>query len=327
MIDEHHPLAAGSTALPASPWQSAGAQGGARAAVETGTQVSGPADGGCDQSPLVAVRKPAGASGDFAGLPGELSDGETTADLPVGIGDRLEARFVDQAGTEQRTLWLEAARGVCLEECVPVRRFPVRHGKRMAPGWWWSATNGRLVHYGSGVMRTQVMLLDWDPTVVAIACRPVELAWSERDGGWVRHSPHLMARLADGRGLLADCAGHGDISPRLSCRAAVMEAAAAAAGWQYRVLRPPDPVLAANLRWLAGYRHPRYKGGELARRAAEAFRRPRPLIEGVHELGDPIQVFPVVFHALWHGDLSAPLGVPLHERVTVTAVARGRGPG
>ncbi|MFJ2232119.1 TnsA-like heteromeric transposase endonuclease subunit [Streptomyces halstedii] len=141
----------------------------------------------------------------------------------------------------------------------------------------------------------------------------------KRDGAWVRHAPHLMARLAEGRGLLADCAGHGDISPRLACRAAVMEAAAAAAGWQYRVLRPPDPVLAANLRWLAGYRHPRYRGGELAGRAAEVFRRPRPLIEGVRELGDPVQVFPVAFHALWHGKLSAPLEVPLHERVTVTA--------
>jgi hypothetical protein len=175
-------------------------------------------------------------------------------------------------------------------------------------------------------MRTQVMLLDHDPSVVAIMCRPVELTWRDREGSRVRHAPHLMARLADGRGLLADCAGHGEISPRLAARAVVMEAAAAAVGWQYRVLRPPDPVLAANLRWLAGYRHPRYKGGELAGRAAEAFGRPRPLVEGVRELGDPVQVFPVVFHALWHGSLSASLEEPLHERVTVTAGSPGRGP-
>ncbi|MEV0281325.1 TnsA-like heteromeric transposase endonuclease subunit [Streptomyces sp. NPDC050610] len=255
------------------------------------------------------------------------ADAEAAAELLVRIGDGLEARFVDQAGTEQRTLWPEAARGVCLEECGPVRRFPVRRGKRMAPGWWWSATDGRLVHYASGVMRTQVMLLDHDPSVVAIACRPVELTWSERDGGPVRHAPHLMARLTDGRGLLADCAGHGEISPRLASRAAVMEAATAAVGWQYQVLRPPDPVFATNLRWLAGYRHPRYQGGELAVRAAEVFRQPRPLIEGVRELGDPVQVFPVIFHALWHGGVSAPLDVPLHERVTVTTVPQSRGRG
>ncbi|MEW2636060.1 TnsA-like heteromeric transposase endonuclease subunit [Streptomyces sp. NPDC048389] len=251
-------------------------------------------------------------------------DAEATAELPVGFDDRVEARFVEQAGTERRMPWAEAARGVCWEECGPVRRFPVRRGKRMAPGWWWSATDGRLVHYASGVMRTQVMLLDHDPSVVAIACRPVELTWPGHDGGWVRHAPHLMARLADGSGLLADCAGRGDISPRLASRAAVLEVAAAAVGWRYQVLRPPDPVLTANVRWLAGYRHPRYRGGELAVRAAEVFRRPRPLIEGVHELGDPVQVFPVVFHALWHGDLSAQLEKPLHERVNVTAVPQGR---
>ncbi|MEU5403892.1 TnsA-like heteromeric transposase endonuclease subunit [Streptomyces californicus] len=251
-------------------------------------------------------------------------DAEAPWVLAAGISE-VEARFVDPAGNEQRMTWADAARGVCLEESGPVRRFPVRHGKRMAPGWWWSATDGRLVHYASGVMRTQVMRLDHDPHVVAIACRPVELTWYSRDGGRVRHAPHLMARLADGRGLLADCAGHGEISPRLAARAAVMEAAAAAVGWQYRVLRPPDPVLAANLRWLAGYRHPRYRGGELAGRAAAAFRRPQPLIEGVRELGDPVQVFPVVFHALWHGDLSAPLDAPLHERVNVTAVPQARG--
>ncbi|MGW3828233.1 TnsA-like heteromeric transposase endonuclease subunit [Streptomyces sp. NPDC005071] len=266
-------------------------------------------------------------SGHRAGLPDALpEDAEATRELPAGIGE-VEARFVDHAGHEQRMPWPDAARGVCLEECGPVRRFPVRHGKRMAPGWWWSATEGRLVHYASGVMRTQVMLLDHDPSVVAIACRPVELTWREGDGVVVRHAPHLMARLADGRGLLADCAGHGEISARLASRAAVMEAAAAAVGWQYRVLRPPEPVVAANLRWLAGYRHPRYRGGELAGRAAEVFRRPRPLIEGVRELGDPAQVLPVVFHALWHGDLSAPPDVPLHERVTVTVGTQGQGRG
>lgn len=63
-------------------------------------------------------------------------DAEANAELPVGIGDGLEARFVDQAGAEQRMPWAEAARGVCWEECGAVRRFPVRHGKRMAPGWW-----------------------------------------------------------------------------------------------------------------------------------------------------------------------------------------------
>ncbi|MEW2120890.1 TnsA-like heteromeric transposase endonuclease subunit [Streptomyces sp. NPDC005474] len=220
--------------------------------------------------------------------------------------------------------WVDVVLGIRLENCGPVRPFPVRSGKRMAPGWWWSATDGHLVRYGSGLMRTQVMLLDYDPRIVAVACRPVELIWRAPDGSCCQHAPHLMARLADGSGLLLDCAGREDISQRLAYRAEVVAAAAASVGWQYRIARPPDPVLAANLGWLAGYRHPRYKGAELAGRVAEAFQRPRPLIEGVGDLGDPAEVLPVVFHALWNGDLSAPLDAPLHERVTVTVSGAGR---
>ncbi|MGW3513574.1 hypothetical protein [Streptomyces sp. NPDC000994] len=30
-----------------------------------------------------------------------------------------------------------------------IRTVSVRRGKRLASGWWWSSTTGRLVHYGS----------------------------------------------------------------------------------------------------------------------------------------------------------------------------------
>ncbi|WP_315903738.1 TnsA-like heteromeric transposase endonuclease subunit [Streptomyces rhizosphaerihabitans] len=98
-----------------------------------------------------------------------------------------------------------------------------------------------------------------------------------------------------------------------------MEAACADVGWTYRRLQPPDEVLTANLKWLAGYRHPR-NAGQPGQRAAvlEAFRRPRPLMEGTEAVGDPIKVLPAVFHTLWHGQLTTPLETPLHERAVVT---------
>lgn len=52
-----------------------------------------------------------------------------------------------------------------------------------------------------------------------------------------------------------------------------------------------------------------------------AFGSPRPAVEAVRELGDPIAVWPAVFHALWSGVLSVRLGEPLHERVIIS-VAR-----
>ncbi|WP_435179139.1 hypothetical protein [Actinacidiphila sp. bgisy145] len=49
----------------------------------------------------------------------------------------------------------------------------------------------------------------------------------------------------------------------------------------------------------------------------EAFAAPQPLIEAVEAVGDPTEVLPCVFHALWHGRLTARLGTPLHEPVLV----------
>ncbi|MFE7113982.1 TnsA-like heteromeric transposase endonuclease subunit [Streptomyces sp. NPDC057654] len=236
----------------------------------------------------------------------------------------MTARFVDPAGIEHEAPWLEAAGEQRLEECLPVQQFPVLKGRRVAPGWWWSSTNGYLVHYGFKAMRTQVMMLDRDPQVVALACRPVELLWHGRGGRTVSHAPHLMARLTDGSGLLVDCASRFGAGRRLVWRAAHLEGAAAAAGWHYRLVAPPPPVVEANVRWLAGYRHPRCAQGRLPE-VAECFRAPTALVEGVRLLGDPIAVWPSVFHALWVGVLSVPLRRPLHERVVAVACAAEAG--
>ncbi|MFF9119055.1 TnsA-like heteromeric transposase endonuclease subunit [Streptomyces massasporeus] len=211
-----------------------------------------------------------------------------------------------------------------LEDCLPVRPFPVLKGRRVAPGWWWSATNHALVHYGFKAMRTQVMMLDHDPQVVALACRPVELLWRGRRGKTISHAPHLMARMADGSGLLVDCASRFGAGRRLMRRALHLEAAAAVAGWHYRLVGPPPPVVETNVRWLAGYRHPRCARGGLAE-VAECFAAPLALVEGVRRLGDPIAVWPSVFHALWAGVLSAPLDRPLHERALTVASGAGAG--
>ncbi|WP_244313504.1 TnsA-like heteromeric transposase endonuclease subunit, partial [Streptomyces zinciresistens] len=124
-------------------------------------------------------------------------------------------RFRDPLGCSRQVPWLEAAQNVVFEESPAVRPFPVRHGRRVAPGWWWSSTTGRLVAYGSGVMRTQLMLLDRDPAVVALACRPVELVWRE-ESKTAGHAPQLMARLQDGSGLLLDGGGRSGPSARLA---------------------------------------------------------------------------------------------------------------
>ncbi|WP_316745463.1 TnsA-like heteromeric transposase endonuclease subunit [Streptomyces sp. MK7] len=228
--------------------------------------------------------------------------------------DRMEAVFAGPDGTRQQRRWLEVAGQLRLEELGPVAPFPVVPGRRWGPGWWWSATTSRHIAHGSQAMCTQLMFLDRDPRIVGLAARPVRLTWRDAGSGrvltWV---PQLFARYADGRGLLADCPATGGPAAARAARAAtVLQAACGAVGFTYRRLAPPDKVVAANVRWLAGYRHPRHRGAGLLEQAVlEAFAIPRPLMAGAAAAGEVLAALPVLYHALWRGRLSADLERPL----------------
>ena len=83
----------------------------------------------------------------------------------------------------------------------------------------------------------------------------------------------------------------------------------------------PEPVLAANLRWLAGYRHPRFADPGLEEQLVSSLAQPRPLAEAAGQVGDPIRVLPVVFHLLWLGRLAGDLSRPLGNGTTLTSGA------
>lgn len=106
-------------------------------------------------------------------------------------------------------------------------------------------------------MRAQLMVLDCDPRVTGLAGRPVRLLWRESRGRVRTWTPQLFARYNDGTALLADCPSHPDAGgERALNAAAAMELACAQVGFTYRRLLPLYPAPAANLKWLAGYRHP-----------------------------------------------------------------------
>ncbi|TJZ99446.1 TnsA-like heteromeric transposase endonuclease subunit [Actinacidiphila oryziradicis] len=232
----------------------------------------------------------------------------------------MEAVFASPTGQLVQQRWLDAAQAARFEELPPVSAFPVVPGRRWGPGWWWSATTGRHVTHGSAAMRTQLMVLDRNPDIVALAGRPVRLVWRDPGDGQV-HSwvPQLFARYTDGTGLLADCPSTAGAAGTRAQRAAeAVAAACAAVGWSYQRLEMPEAVTTANLRWLAGYRHPRHAGGpELATAVLGAFAQPRPLAEGAAAVGDPLAVMPVVYHALWAGWLQTDLARPLHQRTVI----------
>ncbi|MFF3735391.1 TnsA-like heteromeric transposase endonuclease subunit [Streptomyces sp. NPDC002476] len=106
---------------------------------------------------------------------------------------------------------------------------------------------------------------------------------------------------------------------------AATERACAEIGWSYALLGELDPVEAVNLRWLAGYWHPRCFNVEVAARLREFFAASGLLMEGAEEAGDPIAVLPVLFHLMWRQELLTDLSVLLSNRTVVRlAVEDGR---
>jgi hypothetical protein len=240
-------------------------------------------------------------------------------DAAVAAG--FELVFLSGDGVEQRVPLDEAWR-VPVEDGLPVRRFTARKGQRHLSGLWWSATTGGHVGYESWLERDHLLGLDFDPAVVGIASQPFWLRWSDGSGRRVSHAPDYFVRRADGSAVVIDCRPVERRGPRDLARFEATAAACGLLGWQYRLVGAVDPVVTANLRWLAGYRHSRYRLAGTVAGLLDSFAGPRPLLAGVERVGDPLAVLPVLFHLLWCQELSVDLRMPLHERAVVQAGAR-----
>jgi hypothetical protein len=238
-------------------------------------------------------------------------------------GERFEVEFVDCAGLRRagglRACWPER-----FERVRPVRGFSFRRGQRGFAGWWWSVTTGELVGYESWLERDHAMLLDFDPQVTGFASQPFWLRWTGESGRARRHAPDYFARRRDGSGLVVDVRADDRIEAADEEAFAATREACAQVGWSFARLGVPDPVLAANVRWLSRYRHPRCAGaGNVAGRLVEVFARPRGLFEGAEAAGERIGVLPVVYHLLWRQVLAADLRAGPLTAATVVSVAGG----
>jgi hypothetical protein len=213
--------------------------------------------------------------------------------------------YVDADGSQRRGL-LDELWSVRFERASSVRAFGSFKGKRSFQGSWWFATTGEHVDFESWLERDNVMLLDSDPLVVGLSSQPFWMSWA--DGGKVRrHCPDYFARLADGSAVVVDVRPDERIRPEDARVFAATAGACAEVGWQYRRVGEVDPVLLANVRWLAGYRHRRCLNETHASRLRAILTVPVALAEAVDAVGDRLAVLPTLYHLMWSG-VSADLG-------------------
>ena len=242
----------------------------------------------------------------------------------AGTRERFELAYLTPDGKRQRRS-LPLCWNQPLEAAPPVREFVSYKGQKNFTGLRWTATTGGHVGFESWLERDNLMLLDFDPAVTGISSQPFVLYW--HDGARERrHTPDYFARRADGSALVVDVRADDNIAQQDAEAFAVTARMCREAGWEFRRAGEPEPVLAANLRWLGGYRHPRAGAPALAGRVTENFSDPAPLFEGAARAGDLMAVLPVAYHLLWRQALVTDLRTEVLGPGSVVCRAGGGGP-
>jgi len=214
---------------------------------------------------------------------------------------------------------LSSCRGTRFEEALPARLFRFEKGRQSFAGWWYFVTTAAHVGFESWLERDHLMLLDFDPDVVAVASQPFWLRWRDGQDRFRRHAPDFFARRADGTAVVIDVRPDNRIPARDAEAFAVTAEACGAAGWEYRRAGDLDPVLVANMRWLSRYRHQRCLVPGTADALLAAFAGGRGLFAGAELAGDRLRVLPVLFHLMWRQQLAADLTAPLGMSTIVHA--------
>jgi hypothetical protein len=148
-------------------------------------------------------------------------------------GERFALDFQLARGSWRREP-LSSCCGTRFEEALPARPFRFGKGLQSFAGWWYFATTGSHVGFESWLERDHLMLMDFDPDVVAVSSQPFWLRWADGRGRSRRHAPDFFARRADGSAVVVDVRPEERVPAKDAEVFAVTAQACEAAGWEYR---------------------------------------------------------------------------------------------
>jgi hypothetical protein len=199
---------------------------------------------------------------------------------------------------------------------APWRTFRSHRSQRHYSGWYWSSTMGQHVVYESRLELARLLLADINGDITGIAAQPFLLAGTDGSGRVRRHVPDFFLTLSDGSSLVVNVKPAEKLN--LPPVAGVLEWANhvfEAKGWRTEVWSGANPVLVANVRFLAGYwRRWLFDQGE----AELAWRS----VRSGDTIGDAelrlrsrgvVDARPLLLHLLWAGRLVIDLTQPIES--------------
>ncbi|MEV0259249.1 TnsA-like heteromeric transposase endonuclease subunit [Streptomyces sp. NPDC050732] len=236
---------------------------------------------------------------------------------------RAHIHYLDPGGTE-RLIPASRAASVAFEDAQPAREIPSYAGQRHTPGHYWAATTDRMVGYESYLESKWMKLLDFDPAVHAFSAQPFTIEAQDAQGAW-EHTPDLFVRRRDGSALLLDVKDDNRMGePKVVHQARRTAELSQQLGWDYDMVGTPDPLRWATVSWLAGYRRPLRAGKALTSPLLQLAQHPVPIGELVSFQPVPELARAVVYHLMWHHQLTFDQTRPLRDHTRVQAAPARR---
>jgi len=235
--------------------------------------------------------------------------------------------YTDVGGRRVQCLPEEAAR-ITPEDLAPPPAPVSYEGQPHLSGWYWFATTDEHVLYESRSKLQTLRMLDFDPFAEALAAKPFGIMWGDRTGKRKPkvHVPDYFVKRSVGPDLVVDVkAARYAGKPKFRSAADASRRACDAVGWDYRVVMGHDPVLLANVQWLAAFRSRPIMSEDIAKTILDAMEGSSAVTIGdiVGMAAVPALARPFVFHLMWKHVLVADLSEPLSNASVVRLASRG----
>lgn len=229
-------------------------------------------------------------------------------------------QYRDDSGDNQQSARWQDVDVTALLAAAPWRQFPQYPGQRHYPGMYWFATQRELVVYESRLELAALLAADYDRAVTRATGQPFVLV-AKVDGVVRRHVPDFLLMTDSGPVVVdvkpADRQGDRRTAHTLAWTKEVV----LQRGWRYEVTSGPEPVVLANLRFLAGYRRADLFDQQRSDRVRAAANNGMTLAEVLAAIPGPARLArSVLLHLLWRQDIRADLSRLLQPHTPVAVV-------
>ncbi|MEU9808572.1 TnsA-like heteromeric transposase endonuclease subunit [Mycobacterium sp. NPDC050853] len=237
---------------------------------------------------------------------------------PEGVVVKFRSSF---DGSALQRPWLDVT-AQDLRAAAPWRTFRWYRGQMHYSGTYWSATCGGHVIYESRLELARLLLADFDPAVLWIVPQPVLLEASV-DGGLRRHVPDFLLFTSHGPVVVDVKPARQAAKPLVAFTFGWTRAVVQSRGWRYEVWHEADPVHLANVRFLAGYRHPQHVNTQIVDALLDAELAGMTIGGAIDSAGQwpSAMVRAALMHMLWCQRFTVDLMRPLSRSHVLAAAA------